>query len=442
MKILFVIPEYPPHAGGGIVTFYRGLIPELARLGHELCVLVGSALSGKMQDYSCDGVTVAFLDHHAVTANLDRFSRYRALPELQRHLAAAWTAWEQAGKGKGFDLVETTDWGLLFAPWIVEADSPPTVVQLHGSIGQIDYYDPRRGEELHGCVTRLIETSLLACADELQTYSKNNAAAWQALTGRDVTYIPPAWQPALPASQQGDGSPHGLVVGRIQFWKGPTVLCEALRLLGDEAPIIDWVGRDTTYLEAGVSMSSYLAQNYPDVWGEKIIPLGPRSPEETLRLQSSAAFIVVPSTWDVFNYTCVEAMGRARVVLCSEGAGAAGLITDGDDGLTFATNDPVALAESLTRFVQMGAASHRQMGERARKTIETTLSPSRIADQRIAAYEELLRRGKHTVRPNAWLSDVVSPHDPLGETLAFLDRLPLREISGYAVGRTLKKFLH
>jgi len=132
MRLLFVIPEYPPHSGGGIVTFYGNLIPALAQRGHRIHVIVGSAFTSKLPGYETDGVKVEFLDQDVVDKHLSKFSRYNALPELQRHLAAAWTAWEQANKGEGFDLVETTDWGMLFVPWIVEADNPPNVVQLHG----------------------------------------------------------------------------------------------------------------------------------------------------------------------------------------------------------------------------------------------------------------------------------------------------------------------
>jgi len=439
MNLLFIIPEYPPHAGGGIVTFYINLLPQLARLGHRVQVLVGSALSGKMESYESAGITTEFLDHRAVTANLEKFNRYRALPELQRHLAAAWTAWEQTDGGRGYDLVETTDWGLLFVPWVIEADSPPTVVQLHGSIGQIDFYDPRKGEEMQGVFTRLLETQLLPCADELQSYSKNNANAWQRLTGREVTYIPPAWTSSLPNGKSDNDSAHGLVVGRIQYWKGPIILCEAMRLLGDNAPVIDWVGRDTTFQDSSISMSEYLTQTFPDVWGKKVCPIGPRSPEEVSKLQAKSEFNLVPSTWDVFNFTCIEGMGYGRPVLCSEGAGAAGLITNGEDGLTFTANDAAGLAKCLKRFLQMDAASRKQMGERARQMIETAVSPARIATQRLEAYDKLLRLGKHSVRPNEWMQDAVCPHQPLTDTLAFLDRLPLRKIAAYVGGRTLKK---
>jgi len=255
-----------------------------------------------------------------------------------------------------------------------------------------------------------------------------------------VTYIPPAWQSSAADPAEIVESARGLVVGRIQYWKGPTLLCEALRLMGDEAPLIEWAGRDTDYQDAGASMSAYLARHYPDVWGKKIIPLGPRSPEATAALQAAAAFILVPSVWDVLNYTCIEGMGHGRVVLCSEGAGAAGLITSGEDGLTFAANAPAALADCLRQGLGMDAAARKRMGERARRTIAETLSPPLVARQRLAAYENLRERGKAYTPPHDWLTDAVRPHQPLPRSMAFLDHLPLRELSGYALSRGLKKF--
>lgn len=438
MRLLFILPEYLPLTGGGIVTFYRNVLPELVRQGHQVHVLVGSAFTSKLPSYEAEGITVEFLDTDAVTANLDRFNQYHVAPEFQRHLSAAWTAWEQVNQGKNYDLVETTDWGLLFVPWVV-ADSPPTVVQLHGSIGQIDFYDPRQGDELQGNLTRVLEVGLLSTADELQTYSQLNAQAWSQLTNREVVYIPPAWCPDSNLEQLREKSLNGLVVGRIQQWKGPTVLCEALRLLGDAAPTIDWVGRDTSYKNGG-SMSSYLAQTHPDIWGVKIRPVGSRPFDETAKLQAEAGFIAVPSIWDVFNYTCVEGMGCPQVVLCSQGAGAASLITDKVNGLVFPADNPEALAESINYLHSMSVDEHRQMGKAAQQ-IQTELDPSRIVRQRIEAYEKLIQRGKFPVRPNPWLLKAVSPGKPLKQPLEFLEHLPLRDLSTYVLRRSIKKFV-
>jgi glycosyltransferase involved in cell wall biosynthesis len=440
MKLLFVIPEYPPLIGGGISTFYQNLLPVLVEQGHSIHVLVGSAFTNQRPEYELDGVTVEFLDPKTVTQNLVNFNRYHATPELQRHLAAAWTAWEQVNRGIGYDVVEVTDWGLLFVPWIVSSESPPTVVQLHASIGQIDFHDPRIDGELQSTLTRLLELNLLSIADELQTYSHANAQEWQQLIGRNITDIPPA----LPISSHVEKvkkSDSGLVVGRIQYWKGPTILCEALQILAQRAPTLDWLGRDTMYQEANLSMKGYLTQTYPDVWGSKVKDLGTLSPKETRSLQAKAGFILVPSIWDVFNYTCIEGMAQAQIVICSKGAGAADLITDGVNGFTFPAGNAQALADQLKNVMELSTDKRIDISQAAQRTIQTNLNPVSIAQQRIETYKNLLIRGKFPGVPNPWLLDAFSPSKSLAKPLSFLNHLPLGDLSRYVFERGLQKIV-
>ena len=444
MNLLFVIPEYPPHSGGGIVTFYRDILPEIVDQGHQVHVLVGSAFTSKLPSYVRDGVSVDFLDTDLVNSYLHKFSHYKAIPELQRHLAASWAVWDQVKGGDGYDLVEVTDWGMLFAPWIVSANSPPTVVQLHGSCGQIDFYDPQINNQLEANFLRLLEAGLLFCADELQTYSQSNVKAWQQLTNRDVRYIPPSLSLGVARSPQNypqSNSNNGLVVGRIQHWKGVTVLCEALRLLEDKAPNIDWVGRDTVYQESTSLMTGYLEQNYGDIWGKYIHPVGTFLPEKTNQIQAEAKFIIVPSIWDVFNFACVEGMALGKVVLCSQGAGASGLITHEINGLVFKENDPQSLATCLEAVMGWSPSKLEEVGMAAKQTIKVDLNPKLIAQKRIEAYKDLIGRGKYPIKPNQWLIDAVSPHKKLDKQLAFLDRLPLSELVKYTIHRSLKKIL-
>lgn len=439
MKLLFIIPEYPPHFGGGIATFYYNLIPELVKQGHQVHILAGSAFSNSFPSYENQGIRVDFLDSQTVSTNLPRFNRYRATPQLQRHLAAAWTAWEQVNGGAGYDIVETTDWGMLFAPWMASSTSPPTVVQLHASIGQIDFYEPQINNQLEGNFIRLIETTLLSAADELQTCSNSNAQAWEKITGREVTYIPPALSPINNISKPLEKSANGLVVGRIQYWKGPTTLCEALQLLNKKVPTIDWVGRDTIFGESGTSMSAYLAQTYPRIWGHKVRSIGTFPSQETLRLQQIAQFMIVPSIWDVFNYTCAEGMAQGQTVICSQGAGAADLIQNGVNGFTFSVDNPNGLAQSLDTLLSLSETRREEIGKAAQKTILAKLSPAKLAQQRIERYEKLVQRGKSSISTHEWLIDAVSPSKPVNKALGFLDNLPLKELSIYIFQRSMQK---
>jgi glycosyltransferase involved in cell wall biosynthesis len=436
MNLLFVIPEYPPHSGGGIITFYKNLLPELVRQGHRVHAVVGSAFTSLLPPYEDEGVTVEFLDHAKVDSNLSLFGRFSAVPELQRHLSAAWTAFEQADHGAGFDVVETTDWGLLFVPWVVQLDTPPVVVQLHGSVGQIDYHDPKAGNELLGILARLIESDVLALSDALQSYSRNNATFWSQATGNTTEYIPPAWISSL-ANQDYERENRGLVVARIQLWKGPIVLCEALRLLGDFAPDMEWAGRDFDYM--GSSMSEYLAAQYPDVWQTKIKTIGPQAALKIAELQSRADFVIVPSTWDVFNFTCIEAMGHGQIVICSDQAGASSLIQDGVNGLTFAGNNSASLAHTLERFLNLTDLEKTEMRAAAKQTVISELSPPRVAAERLKRYRDMPKNGKSVEGISEWLIDSVSPNSKSPNGSAFLDRLPLKELTRHVSQRALRK---
>jgi glycosyltransferase involved in cell wall biosynthesis len=439
VNILLVVPEYPPLTGGGIATYYGALVPPLLQQGHHVRVIAGSALSPRLESYEKPGLTVEFLEPAEVSANVRHFDRYRLMPELQRHLAAAWTAWMRAQGGTGFDVVETTDWGLLFAPWVMETTSPPVLVQLHGSIGQIDLRDPARGREAEGTYVRLLEGGLLRHSAELQTYGRANAREWSAELGREVDCALPPWE-----ASKGDRRPteqvnSGLVVGRLQYWKGATVVCEALRLLGDDAPTIRWIGRSVVFGSTGQDMAAYLKHAYPDVWGHSLVWLGPRSPEETARLQGSAAFGLVPSLWDVFNFTCVESMAASRPVLCSEAAGAAELIEDGVDGLLFKAGDSEALASTLRKMETLTPALQSSMGKAARAKVEHLLGPEQAAIIRIGQYTALAKHRALADGAPAWLRAAIAPQQPVAQPLGALDQLPLRELATYTTRRALQR---
>jgi glycosyltransferase involved in cell wall biosynthesis len=431
-RALFVIPEYPPHAGGGIITFYRNFVPHLAAAGVRVRVLVAGASSEEFPPYDRDGVSVEAVSLERIALMERSFGTFDATPLLRRHLATSWAAWEQAGRGEGFDVVETTDFGLLFAPWVVNR-GVPSVVQLHGSLGQISLREPHRGEELQSTLFRLIEQTLLPYADELQTYSEANAHFWSDLTRRSVQVLRPGL--AVPETGTAERDAHGLVVGRVQVWKGPQVLCEALARMADP-PVIDWVGRDTRDPETKKPFSSSLKSRFPEVWEKQVHWLGSRSPQEAGELQRRARFAVIPSTWDVFNFTVAESMAASTPVVCSNGAGAAEVVTSGIEGDVFESENAESLAVALSRMVSRTDAEIRAMGDAARQKIARLLDPSAMSAHRLEGYRAVTR---HDEAPPSWVVEAVSPNASGGAGLTFLDAQPLRELVRYTARRTLRK---
>jgi glycosyltransferase involved in cell wall biosynthesis len=441
MRLLLLTPEYDG-AGGGIMTFYRVLVPALCAAGVELRIIEGSALytAEDRAERTVGGVRIETLQRARVDCWQERFAAFAAAPGLRRHLAAAWAMWEQAGYGEGCDVVEACDWGLLFVPPAVQAASP-LIVQCHGSVGQIAVHDPITGEETQNLLVRLIEHAVLAAAQSIQTSSCANAAFWQAETGRGVTMIRPAWTQRAAAAREEPGS-RGLVVGRVQRWKGPDILCAALQRLGNRVPVIDWVGRDTAWGARESSTATHLSRAFPSVWGQRISHCLPEAPQEIARRHATALFNLVPSTWDVFNFTAVEAMASGRPTIVSTGAGASELIEDGVNGYLFGAGDADALAAALDRLLGERPMRLATIGQAARETVRTVLNPNVIAAQRVAAYRSVIDAfQRHPPSPAAgWLGDICRPTEPSrGNEMAFLDHLPLRTIAAHVLERSCNK---
>lgn len=369
-----------------------------------------------------------------------RFGQLAAVPGLRRNLAAAWAMWEQAGFGENADVVEACDWGLLFVPPALDS-MRPLLVQCHGSIGQIAQYDPLAGDETQSLLTRLIEGTILAEVDTVQTYSSTNAVYWEKETARSVLTTRPAWTPRAIQPKQ-ELSNRGLVVGRVQRWKGPQDVCAAVDLLGNRTPQIDWVGRDTSWGYRDSSTATHLSNTYSGIWGKKIVHHVPISAEEVRHRQASAFFNLVPSTWDVFNFTAVEAMASGRPTIFSTGAGASELIEDGVNGFIFPCGDAAGLAAAIDRVLSASPAHLDDIGRAAQATIRRTLDPAAIAAQRVVAYRATMERFRadRGTSVHTSLDEICRPTDrPSGDNGAFLDQVPLRTLARHVVGRLGKK---
>ena len=442
MRILLLTPEYRS-AGGGISTFYGALAPALVSAGAAVRVIEGSAVNNV---YSRDateinGVEVETLEHSRFVSWQKRFTSLGAVPKVRDHLAAAWAMWEQACAGDGYDLVEASDWGLLFVPPAVEA-SIPLVIQCHASVGQLAVYDPIEGEETQSAFIRLLERAVIAAAGTVQTLSFGNAQFWFNETGCDVAVLRPAWAFSEEAADLGEPNGRGLVVGRVQRWKGPHVLCAAVRRLGRHAPVIDWVGRDMAWDARGTSSSAQLKKLFPDIWGDRVIHHSPVAPAEVSYRQRVTSFNLVPSSWDVFNFTAVESMASGRPTVVSTGAGASELIDDEQSGYIFPADDAEALAATLDRLLSESSARKSEIGRNAQLSIRTALNPKIGAATRLEAYAKAVRefRTRSPSPIDGWLGSVCRPNEQNGKALAFLDHVPLGSLASYVFGRACKKF--
>jgi glycosyltransferase involved in cell wall biosynthesis len=444
MRLLFVVPEYGASDLGGIATYYAHLLPALVSAGCRVHVRVAAEPRKDCDSPDeIDGVSISYSSEDAVAASFQKLSHLAAFPDIRHSLAMANAAWEAANAGEGYDVVETTDYGLTFVPWVSSGRGPPIVVQLHGSVGQVAYHDPIAEREMSGCVARLFEIALLGRAEELQSSGAQNGRDWAQLLNRSVEQIWPAWTPT-PAGATAGELPKSLdipnsavVVGRIQSWKGPDVLARSLALLGDRAPPVCWFGRDSPYLTAADSMTANLRARYPGVWGGKIRAVGEYPRRVVEAAQRTSRFIIVPSLWDPFNLAAVEGLSAGKVVVCSDAAGAADLIQHGVNGFRFPSGDASALAKVIAHVDEMSDRERETIGARARSTVDELLASETIVARRLERYRFVRSQGMRRT-PNPW-GETAFAGEANGPPFAFLEALPLRPIVWHATRRAIEK---
>lgn len=419
MKILYILPEFPPGFGGGIATVYGQLLSRLQSSGCDITVLLVRQDCLDQVCYFWKGVSVVPLQSYYLQRAKDALIAWRNQSFLYNFLPFAWAAWEQASAMGNFDVVEVTDWALLFLPWLVNERTLPVVVSLHGSCGQVDWHGNPSCRHGEGQLVRLIEAASLPLADGLIANSITNSEFWRRQCGVVAQMIPPIFEPLSSSSKlrqlpQLDikAAPvlQGVVVGRLQNWKGPALLCEALRL----APMvqIDWIGQDTSWEERGISTASHLREKYPDIIDRQLHFVGPLPPSDVQRRILDASFLCIPSLWDVFNVTSLEAIMLGTPVICSTEAGASMLFEDQISGYLFDPSLPSSLADRLQIIKDSSGMTQQLMAKRA----FSNLSKLTIDCAPIATYMQFygdLVQSFSTPKSSEWLASLIANHDDL-----------------------------
>jgi glycosyltransferase involved in cell wall biosynthesis len=426
MRVVIIVPDC---GEGGLFQFYNQVLPALSALA-DLHVIFASPTHSPLEP-AIPGATCHHLKPENAAPLLARLlsGPLGIAPHLARALAVAHQAWARALTLMP-DCVEVCDWPLAAVPAVLDG-SVPSIVQCHGSMAQIAQHDLTVGGEVEAMLLRLIEPQVLGLAQVVQTYSAANASFWEGATGRGVEVIRPAY--GLTGSTEAATHHDGVirVFGRLQAWKGPHILAGALHRLGKEAPICEWFGGVKPWPCSGLPTNEQLARDYPEVWNRSLSLHAPVARPEVARLMSLSRAIVVPSTWDVFNFTAVEAMALARPVIVSQGAGASELIEDGRNGFTFAADDPAALADAVIRLQALPHAALSVIGQSARETVRRELDPARIAARRFESYQAAIKNHRQS-KPMAasdWLSGLLSPQaSDSFEMRDFLGTLPARSL--------------
>jgi glycosyltransferase involved in cell wall biosynthesis len=120
---------------------------------------------------------------------------------------------------------------------------------------------------------------------------------------------------------------------------------------------------------------------------EKIYFTGSLPHKEMLQVISNASIVVIPSRFEGFGLTALEAMALGRAVVSSDAGGLPEVV--GDAGVLFPASDSKALSEAVAELIS-DPARRLELGRKAAERAQSFNVPI-VAAQQIAAYQGLVQ---------------------------------------------------
>jgi glycosyltransferase involved in cell wall biosynthesis len=197
--------------------------------------------------------------------------------------------------------------------------------------------------------------------------------------GVEVAADPPMPSPALRAALRGTGDrPLILVPARLTPQKGHRFLLEAATQLPDARVVLAGDGPERSELEA-LAHDRGLA--------EQVLFLGHR--EDVRDLLAVADVVVLPSLFEGFPLSLLEAMVAGTPVIATRIGGVDELVRDGCNGLLVEPQDPEALAAAIRRLLE-DRGYRQQLATAAKADVTERFSSSTMCQRVGAIYDAVL----------------------------------------------------
>ena len=400
LGVCLISEEMPPETGwGGIGTYTHILASGLAGLGHRVNVIARTWEGDRV----CE-VNGFFVHRIRVPEPLWRRGSYfwnLRFPESRDILF--WNLrvskiLQQIHDRETIDVIETPEYRAQALLSTFRLPKAPLVVKLHTPAvlcRTINGASPG-GSRADTCLSEWAEQALVRRANLITSPSRCLAADVARRWGLESARIrvipnPIDEQMFCPVGPPGS-SADVLYVGRLERRKGVETLIDAVpRVLGRVAGArFRLVGRDHPSGPRGESMVCCLSRRLGKsrITGGVVDFTKPVPRTELPGLYRSAAVCVVPSLYENFPYTCLEAMACGCAVVASRTGGIPEILADGVDGLLVPPGDALALSEAIARLLK-DPKFRLALGRRARQTVCERFGRQVIGGRTADAYAEL-----------------------------------------------------
>ena len=313
---------------------------------------------------------------------------------------------EQLVEQYGIDLVEAQEFEaplyyfqLRRALGLGPSHTPPCLVHLHSPTELIVRHNDWNIHERFWRIAKRLESYTIAAADRLlcpSRYLARQVERHHGMPEESVVTIPlpAAAIPPIDRSEETWRRGSLLYVGRLERRKGILEWLQAAVSLARRDPTLQFEFVGGNVLGTGrMSGSQTLRRLVPADLARRFVFHGSQPYSELPRFLARARIAVVPSRWENFPNTCVEAMCSGLPVLASPEGGMREIVDDGRTGWLAASASPRDLAAALERALSTPAASLAAMGRQASEDIHRICSRDEIVERQLALRREIVGQG-------------------------------------------------
>lgn len=399
-SVAMVTPGWPPSAFvNGIVTYVALMREALADRGVTV-TLLAQRLGGSRID---PGV----IDLHERARRLS-FTRLRdavswrldpeGFPErrIERALRDVLPRLRAGADLQLLEMEETLGW----CDAVSRSADIPVVVRLHGPWC---FVGPAMGAARDGAFDRRVErerTGFLS-ADAISAPSQHVLARLQEtydFAPRIAEIIPNPILPAAAGERWALEHCHRrtiLFVGRFDRCKGGDIAIDAFAQVAEHDPDVElvFVGPDRGLTRddgSVVPFEEYVESRIRrDDVRRRLNWLGWQQPDQISRLRRDAGVTIVPSRYETFAMTALEALAVGSPLIVAGAGGLVDMVNHEQNGLIFESGSAESLAASITRLLDDDALS-RRLGDQAFADVTMRYHPALTAERTLAFYDRVV----------------------------------------------------
>jgi glycosyltransferase involved in cell wall biosynthesis len=383
---------YGPSTAGGIAAYLRAMIPSFLDAGHQVTLFAGA---GETRSFLAehDRLKVHHFrlpSAHWYASKIPVLRNIVTLPLRQIEWSVAfYRRVASIAAREKLDLLECTEAGGLFLNQIA-----PVVIRLHGSESVFRKYaglPTDTSVRLNNFLERKIceKASAITTPSVFQAREIAESKGW---TMDRFHVIPnPISKAMLEASSEGglrgdkQEGPLLLYVGRLAQVKGMASLFAA-------AKEVQATVSGATFVLAGPWQMPLPPKSYGLQLNRRstngILWIGAQEPSQLIDWYRRATLFVMPSYFESFGISVVEAMAFGVPVIATTGGALPEIIQDGVTGQLVPPGDPTALAAAI--LCSLDNSEARQIKSRlARDSVLKNFTAERAAGATLQLYSDI-----------------------------------------------------